>query len=327
MTRKKPIKTYRKRVIGSVGAALLAAPLLLANTSPSIYDRFVTLFTDDELTMVFVGDMMFDRYIRKKAEQFSYDWPLGGVYTLTKNADITVGNLEGPITSYPSKSLDSEIGSPDNFVFTFAPAVAGALADAGFDAVSIANNHSTNFGREGVEQTYAYLEKEGVAVFGNPYSTVQNAIVLEKKGYTVGLVGYNEFSSGAVQTTLQSINTLIARNTDIIVVMAHWGQEYQQVPLQKDRDIAHQFLTAGADFVVGAHPHVVQSKEVYEGKYIYYSLGNFVFDQYWNKHVSCGMALRVTLQGGVWNFEEIPVYSKGDATTLVGGCAYELEQL
>jgi poly-gamma-glutamate synthesis protein (capsule biosynthesis protein) len=85
------------------------------------------------------------------------------------------------------------------------------------------------------------------------------------------------------------------QNSDQVIIFSHWGNEYEQKPTDQDISLAHSFIDHGADLVIGAHPHVIQSKEIYQGKYIYYSLGNFVFDQYFDDEVRCGLVLSFDL--------------------------------
>lgn len=288
---------------------------------------YTTLQTKQEHTdvstvrILFVGDMMFDRTIRAHALVGGYDRILEGVKTLTQQADIAVGNLEGPITREASRSMGTAPGHPFNFTFTFAPEVADTLAQAGFDAVSLANNHSTDFGREGIEKTIMWLEGAGVSTFGNPFD-VHDVSTFHIHDMDITLIGYNDFGAPVLAQTHERIRE---SNADIVVVMAHWGEEYSPDPSLRQQTLARQFVDAGADVIVGAHPHVVQTREIYNGVPIYYSLGNFVFDQYWREDVRCGLMLEVefTKRDGqvmMSTSTHTTSYLERDGTTTLAPC-------
>lgn len=247
-------------------------------------------------TLFFAGDMMFDRYIRQKAEEGNYSDILLDFEKKITGADIAVANLEGPITSTSSVSLGTNTSAGgDHFTFTFHPDVAEALKTAGFDALSLANNHSTNLGENGVVQTREYLSGAGLQFFGDPldeslvsFSTVTNEI-------NVSFVGYNQFGRPSEEQALDEIKRLDEQD-HFVIVFPHWGEEYNATPTTAVRGLAHAFVDAGADLIVGAHSHVIGEKEAYKDVPIYYSLGNFVFDQYFQENVRCGLVLEVVLE-------------------------------
>ncbi len=263
--------------------------------------------------VLFIGDMMFDRSIRVAMQSYGSDFIFSCISTELAAADLTVGNLEGPITPYPSKSVGSAVGSHDNFVFTFPEYVAPLLHRQNVRVVSLGNNHIYNFGEEGVDSTVRALEAAKVGYFGEPggYSVSE----VESNGVPLTLIGYNEFDEGS--TPLLAINQITdAREKKRIpVVFAHWGDEYKPAT-EREISLAHKFIDAGAELVIGAHPHVIQASEIYKGKHIYYSLGNFIFDQYWNEAVSTGLTVRVTFnEQGVFAVHESKVSLGRDRRT------------
>jgi len=116
---------------------------------------------------------------------------------------------------------------------------------------------------------------------------------VQVNGVSIGVVGYHDFAIG-LDRTLVAI-TELRQQVPFVIVLPHWGVEYSHTPTTRQRDIAQQFITAGADLVVGAHPHVVQTVEKFQHKRIYYSLGNFIFDQWFSMGVKCGQGLILTL--------------------------------
>lgn len=265
--------------------------------------------------VLFIGDMMLDRSVRQTMEAKGADYIFSCINSTLAEADMVVGNLEGPITPNPSKSAGSAIGSHDNFVFTFPEYVAPLLARNNIRAVSLGNNHILNFGTEGLESTVRALREAHVGYFGEPGG--QSVSEVESEGIKLTLIGYNEFDSGwTASTTISHI--LVARaKGHLPVVFAHWGDEYKAAN-NRQKSLAHQFIDAGAELVVGVHPHVIQESEVYKGKHVYYSLGNFIFDQYWNEAVRTGLMVEVSFDlSGVIGTKEKKVTLGRDRRTCV----------
>ena len=149
-----------------------------------------------------------------------------------------------------------------------------------------------DFGKAGFEQSQAYLDKAGISHFGDFYNEGP-AVVKDIKGLKIAFIGYNEFGNPAIASTLAKIKDIKPR-ADYVVVYAHWGAEYQTNYWPGSQEKGRQFIDAGADVVLGSHPHVVQPIEIYKGKPIFYSLGNFVFDQIFSDQVSHGLAVHFT---------------------------------
>jgi poly-gamma-glutamate synthesis protein (capsule biosynthesis protein) len=289
----------------------LSAPLYAVN--PTLRPPEVK----KDVTVVFGGDLMFDRSIREKLARNGEDYALSCVDEILLPADLVVANLEGPITSNPSMSLGSAVGSPENFTFTFPTTTATMLARHNIRLVNIGNNHIMNFGASGLLETKRWLSAAGVRYFGEPDVAEEERLErLDVKGIPFSFLNWNEWGPG----TLSEMNAQIAREVAFgrrAIVYTHWGDEYVN-PTEKMRKLAHAFIDAGAMMVIGSHPHVVQESELYNGKRIYYSLGNFVFDQYWNEDVSTGLLLRVVFtKDGVKGIEELPISIHRDGRTCL----------
>ncbi|EKD46750.1 MAG: hypothetical protein ACD_67C00081G0002 [uncultured bacterium] len=249
----------------------------------------------DPIRILFVGDMMFDRYIRQVSDKKGYDFVFQKVEDLLKGSDLSVGNLEGPITDSKSVSVDSKMGEPKNYIFTFDSRVSGALAKQNVKLVNIGNNHISNFASSGVESTRKYLTQSGVDFFGDPEDENKNFAIKDIKGMKIAFVSYNQFLSGGKQKAINDISFAKNSKVDFIVLYTHWGKEFMTEPEEKTRNLAHEFIDIGADLIIGSHPHVVQSKEEYKGKTIYYSLGNFIFDQYFDPNTQKGLAVQIEI--------------------------------
>lgn len=252
-----------------------------------------------EVTLVAVGDMMLSRAVGTRMERHGYDYPFASTSEYIRMADIAFGNLETPIT--PGLPV-----LPYEMSFRADPEVATALKEAGFDVLSLANNHTPNFGEAGIRDTLRYLDEAGIAYVGAGANARDAALpaFLSVRGITFAFLAYTdayivpaEYEAGEERagTAFMHIEKmkkavldakLIA---DIVIVSMHAGDEYE--PLQSDRQtaFAHAAIDAGAEVVIGHHPHVVQPMEVYKGKYILYSLGNFIFDQMWSMETREGM--------------------------------------
>ncbi len=178
------------------------------------------------VTVVFVGDMMFDRHIRKKAVVNGYDAIFDKVRTMFENADLVVGNLEGPITSYPSLYSHTGTSSSDILTFTFDPQVSRALSNARMSVVSIGNNHILNFGPDGLEQTRMRLMQAGISWFGDPLDARYSIFATTTEGIPIAFVAWNEFWRPNEEKTLADIGMLKEKG-NVVIVYAHWGNEYE----------------------------------------------------------------------------------------------------
>lgn len=267
-----------------------------------------------EITVLFGGDMMFDRSIRIATEEKGGDFLFSCIDPTLEGADLVVANLEGPITENLSQSVGSAIGAPDNFTFTFPLSTAKLLYSHHIRIVNIGNNHILNFGNDGVRSTMSTLAEAGVGYFGDPLSSSSAAGSFNH--VRLAFINYNEFvHRGEASTTIAHIQEARVAG-QLPVVYTHWGIEYATTSPERIHTLAHQFVDAGAAIVIGSHPHVVEEHEVYKGVDIYYSLGNFIFDQYWNDDVRHGLLVQATFTAsGVMSIKEIPIVLGSDRRT------------
>lgn len=236
------------------------------------------------VTLAFVGDIMLDGLpgdaIANDSDPFRYFASELG------SAHAAIGNLECPV---------AVSGTAFEKIYTFRahPRVLPVLARH-FAAVSLANNHSGDYGKSALLETFAGLERERIPFFGaGPNaSAAHHALVIERAGIRIALLGYDEFQPRAFEAgfdtagvawsedeqVLSDIRAARAAGADLVIPFMHWGWEHEGEPCARQRALSRAMLDAGADAVVGAHPHVTQGAEIYHGKPILYSLGNFVFD-------------------------------------------------
>lgn len=246
-----------------------------------------------DASILFVGDLMFDRSIRQFAKRRGNDFIFEEIRPILQNNDLVVANLEGPITDNESLSVGTEAGEKGHFSFTFDKSLAGTLAKNMIKLVDIGNNHILNFKESGLVQTEKYLKEAGVDCFGNPKNEGKNRIIKEIDKIKVGFISYNQFGGNA-EGSINGIKEL-RNKADVLVVYAHWGKEYEKTPSDNIKKLAYSFVDSGADLVIGSHPHVIQNAEEYKGKKIYYSLGNFIFDQYFSTETQKGLAVKVRI--------------------------------
>lgn len=281
------------------------------NTERSSSDATVS---EEPIAILFAGDMMFDRFIRMRSDKIGKNAVFEGVLKELSSADVVVANLEGPITSQPSKSVGSAVGESRHFLFTFDPGWAKVLFETNIRVVNIGNNHILNFGEAGLVETRNFLREADVKFFGDPLEESLRAYIAEVKGKKIGFVNYNQFFSEGESRLLADIDRL-RPNTDVLFVYTHWGAEYVSATVEEKR-LARLAIDRGADAVIGSHPHIVQEKEMYRGKTIYYSLGNFVFDQYFSSETRNGLMVEAAIApDNSLSFREIPIEISSDGTT------------
>lgn len=271
-----------------------------SNPQPKDLDNKI----DKPINILSFGDMMLDRYVRRFIDNKGVNALFANITPLLKDKDMVVANLEGSITNFTPKPLD-----PDNVSFTFDPQIVPELKKLGFTHFSLANNHSLDFGAEGVRQTKELLDKENLKYFGD-YKNQASLSYIESIGnFKVALIGYHELFDPDTTSVINEIKN-IRDKTDFIIVYPHWGIEYQTQFSKGQQIKAYQFIDAGADTVIGAHPHVIQPIEIYQNKPIFYSLGNFIFDQTFSKNTQQGLAVNIKLENKNINYEIITLESK-----------------
>ncbi len=283
----------------------------------------------DRLKIFAAGDIMLDRtmlLLAQKHNDFGYSFRM--ISSTLRQADLRVVNLEGPITT--NKSISNGEGGA-RFSFTFSPKVTSTLKE-NFDVVSLANNHTTNFGFEGLEQTKKFLDEAGIEWFGDPNNRAgqQLSVIVEKNGFKIGFVGHHQLIESGFENVLAEVQK-IRPEVDIIIAYPHWGVEYvTTTPSLLQEKEAHALIDAGVDMVIGAHPHVIQPVELYKDRIIFYSLGNFVFDQYFSLETMQGLLLSLELEKDTENIDTritlIPVHISKESQPAVAG-AVEREDI
>lgn len=219
----------------------------------------------------FVGDIMLDRGVRIKIDQAgTVEYPWEEMDRFFDGSHLTVGNLEGTVNEQPSTyTFDPP------FRFVFSPESIIEL-EKYIDVVSLANNHSSDVGSAGELETREWLEEIGIDWFGSYRDPVPrfDTTINDRK---ISLIGYHQFQANE-DSLIETIET--AKSDDqFVIVMPHWGTEYITAPSSSQRRLAQLMIDAGADLIIGGHPHVPQGIEIIDNVPVIYSLGNFIFDQ------------------------------------------------
>lgn len=268
--------------------------------------------------MLFVGDIMLSRSVGETmAMKNDYLWPFRQIADFLKGADLTFANLETPVSN-----RGTNVGSV--YSFRSKPESIVGLKYAGFDLVSIANNHAWDYGRDAFMDTMDNLASAGISYIGGGHNESEaHAGVIKKVGDTnVGFLGYTNLLSKSLsaagdnagiaildETRMVQDIKLMKSRVSVVVVSFHWGEEYQLVHNAFQERIAREAIDAGAALIIGHHPHVVEDVEQYKGKYIVYSLGNFIFDQNFSAETMKGLAVRVWLKNNIIDkIEQIPIH-------------------
>ena len=255
-----------------------------------------------------VGDIMLDRGVR-----YSVKNNAGGNYEFLfseldwlKEADIVFGNLEGP-----ASDKGRDLGNL--YSFRMEPKVLDVLVDYGFNVLSVANNHAGDWGREAFIDTLERLDDKGIIYpgGGKNYDLARQVQIIEIEDIKFGWLGFSDVGPNWLRATENSSGILLAsdpnftniieqasKESDFLFVSFHFGDEYQTSANQRQRFLVEQAFSAGAQVVVGHHPHVVQEIIWQDNQLIAYSLGNFIFDQYFSKETMSSIVLELLILDG-----------------------------
>ncbi len=261
-----------------------------------------------------VGDIMLAGKWSGSLASLGYDYPFAATATALKDGDITVGNLEAPLAQGGMEFKNKR------FRFKTDPRAAAALKRAGFSILTLANNHMMDFGSDGLLETIYNLDRQGIlhSGAGETLAAARREVLASCNGSKIAFLAYSltypaEFYAGGKHAGTAPgfppyIREDIARAraaADYVVVSFHWGAENAATPKSYQVSVAHRAVDAGADLVLGHHPHVLQGIERYKGSVIFYSLGNYAFGSLSGTDRS--VIARVTLDKGVKEVELIPI--------------------
>ncbi len=290
------------------GAALIAFQPSRLEVKNFVADVFSAGEREQTVRLGFVGDIMMDREVKKKIREVGdgdYNFPFAKIKSDFEGFDFLFANLEGPV---------SDVGRNVGSIYSFRmdPQTVSAVKNAGFDAVSVANNHIGDWGREAMADTFNRLTAQNIIIVGGGGNSIEafTPRVTEVKGLRIALIGASQFGRGYLEAGTSTPGIAVidveklseevraARSlSDLVIVSLHFGSEYELEHNSFQEQIAHSLIDAGADLIVGHHPHVIEPLEAYGRGYIVYSLGNFIFDQSFSKETMTGALFDVTVVG------------------------------
>ncbi len=282
-------------------------PILKQKEQEIVSIELVKTPVEQKNILLFGGDIMLSRTVNAKMERYkNYNWPLEKIANLFSEADLAIANLESPFVLADNYHVPS-----GSFSFKANPLSVSSLVLAGFDVLSLANNHALNQGSKGINNTKSILDEAGISYVG---LSENNLVIKESNGIRFSFLAYtynNDSSLIANMDDLEKLHLDIAAaksQSDVVIVIMHAGIEYVREPNRQQKNFAYAAIDSGADLVVGHHPHWPQIIEDYQGKKIIYSLGNLVFDQMWSKETSQGLLAKIFFDGKeLKNIEYIPI--------------------
>ena len=256
------------------------------------HEWIATLSAGRIRTLVATGDVIPARSVNYKTISYgNFNWPWERTADVIRSADVTLINLESPL-------IENCPVTNEGMIFCGDKRHIEGLRFAGVDGANMGNNHAGNYGNEGVEETVELLNEEEIAAVG-----IQNPVYKDVEGLRFAFLGYNDIGrqpgvshieDGAFTQEISASS----KQADVVVVSVHWGVEYTHEPTDRQRDVAHAMIDAGADIVIGNHPHWIQPVELYKNGVIMYAHGNFIFDQMWSKETREGVVGRYTFYDG-----------------------------
>lgn len=249
------------------------------------------------IRMLFFGDMMLDRHVGELINKKGLDHIFEKLdeADFFANYDLVSANLEGTVTN------SGEHYAPDKlYDFAFHPDLISGLKKYNFNFFNLANNHFDDQGEAGMDETRENLDRLGFNYSGDRNGIVSDHSkkIMVLKNKKIGLIGLSALGNALDLVKAVRIVSELASTTDLVIVNIHWGEEYQLRSNKKQQELAHRLINADADIIIGHHPHVVQEIEVYKNKLIFYSLGNFIFDQYFSKETQEGLAVEIIFDKG-----------------------------
>lgn len=267
-------------------------------------------------SVLFFGDMMLDRNVAVKIKEHGADWLFsalaGEENRFFSGMDDIHANLEGPFANsrrYTTKSI----------AFRFDPALIPTLKRYNFSIFTQANNHTLDMSKQGFEEAKKNLQTANLSFYGEQYGI--DTLIRNIGDLKTGFVSFNDTNSQVSAEKLSETIQKLKKENDFVIVNAHWGEEYKFLQSNKrQQKLAHDMIDAGADVIIGHHPHVVQEMEIYKNKPIFYSLGNFIFDQYFSTETQQGLAIGLVMrENGGQSVYVFPLQSTQSQVKLMSG--------
>lgn len=298
------------------------------NPTPQEVEEVPEVETQSEVTMVFSGDILLSSYVLNNYKNSGINGVISqDLLGEMQSADLTMVNEEFPFSNRGTQAQDKQ------YTFRIDPSYVKIFQEMGIDVVTLANNHALDYGTEALSDTFQTLDGAGIPYVGAGDSKERAAqpYIAEMGGKTFGFlaasrvipeVSWNiDNQQPGMLCTYDSAQLCEAirkakENCDYVVVYVHWGIERENMPQDYQRQLGQAYIDAGADLIIGAHPHVLQGIEYYNGKPIVYSLGNYIF----NQSIEKTMLLKVTVSTeNETILQLIPASASGAKTSKLEG--------
>ena len=238
------------------------------------------------LTLLSTGDLMLGRSVNFKGwQKKNFAWSLEKMQPWLQQFDVVVTNLETPI-------IDDCPLTNEGMIFCADAQAAPALAKSGIDIATLANNHTRNYGDNGLAQTVDFLHEASIGAVPSETFLVQKI-----NNQTFGFFAFDAVSNHLDEEKLTALIAEKSKQVDTLIVALHFGSEYRYQPSATQTNLAHALIDAGAKIILGNHSHWLGPIELYDHGVIVYSHGNFVFDQMWSEETRSGMTI-------AWNFDD-----------------------
>jgi poly-gamma-glutamate synthesis protein (capsule biosynthesis protein) len=258
---------------------------------------------DETSSVLFVGDSMLGRNVENIMKKNGSDYPFKNVKIFFAEHDAVIANLEGPIE-------EPHVQTPNGgMTFSFASTTPKVLADHNIKLVSLANNHTGDKGIKSFNQTQNFLDGAGVLHAGAPFDIGEQYVRRTRIGNVPFIFVAFNITNPSFDTAkaLKFVQGISKTPDEVLVVMVHGGDEYELNSNTRQKTFYRGLIDSGVTTVIAHHPHVVQEIEVYKNKPIFYSLGNFIFDQYFSKDVEEGLAVRMVISPSDIRYELFPL--------------------
>ncbi|MFO7891627.1 MAG: AmmeMemoRadiSam system protein B [bacterium] len=265
-------------------------------------------------TVLLAGDIMLGRGMEKLMKENSIYYPFQEIVQLLRGVDIVFANLEGPVVHRTQEF------SAESLKFSFHPSILEGIKWSKINLLSLANNHTSDIGKVGLEETRDWLDKYQIQYIGNPMSGNQDMQSSSFSTQKTVFLAFNRILPfiNSQEEIIKNIKKAKLNNPGkIIIVSIHWGNEYELTSSPLQRELAQQIIAAGADIIVGHHPHVVQEIDIIQDKPIFYSLGNFIFDQQVIPETKEGLAVALTISNDKLTFRLFPIKNQSGQPILM----------
>ncbi len=307
-----PLIIFIFLAIASGIVSVVDQPIIVS--APADQVRYVLPASNDRIvpeppstTITFVGDIMLAREVERALIKNGIDWPFTEIKDTWTDSDLVVGNYESTIRD--AYRYEGEV-----LAFDVLPQLNAGLKNASFTHLSLANNHSDDFGAAVTQRTRETIEALGITTFGDPVESEQH-VARTGGDLPISLIGFHAFLEEP-SSLIETIHQEDAAER-FVIIFPHWGNEYAPQPSVAQREAAEMFINAGADLIIGAHPHVVQPIELVRGVPVAWSLGNFIFDQDWSQATQEGLMLTVTVTDNMVTIAPVPVSIQGRQALLM----------